>query len=71
MRALHLLHPQAIPFENLAVLLGRPVKLDLASIQRKLVTDRRGGYCYEHNLLLRSVLQTLGFRVRSFAGRVL
>ncbi|SAK88752.1 arylamine N-acetyltransferase family protein [Caballeronia ptereochthonis] len=71
LRTLHLLHPQAIPFENLDALLGRPVKLDLASIQRKLVAERRGGYCYEHNLLLRSVLQTLGFRVRSFAGRVL
>jgi N-hydroxyarylamine O-acetyltransferase len=71
LRALHLLHPQAIPFENLDVLLGRPVRLDLASIQRKLVTGGRGGYCYEHNLLLRSVLQTLGFRVQSIAGRVL
>jgi N-hydroxyarylamine O-acetyltransferase len=71
LRALHLLHPQAIPFENLDVLLGRPVRLDPVSIQRKLVTDGRGGYCYEHNLLLRSVLQTLGFRVRSLAGRVL
>jgi N-hydroxyarylamine O-acetyltransferase len=71
LRALHLLHPQAIPFENLDVLLGRPVRLDLASIQRKLVTERRGGYCFEQNRLLRSVLQTLGFRVRSFAGRVL
>lgn len=71
LRALHLLHPLAIPFENLDVLLGRPVRLDLASIQRKLVTERRGGYCFEQNRLLRSVLQTLGFRVRSFAGRVL
>ena len=71
LRALHLLHPQAIPFENLDVLLGRPVRLDLESIQRKLVAGGRGGYCYEHNLLFRSVLQTLGFRVRSFAGRVL
>ncbi|MDR5882649.1 arylamine N-acetyltransferase [Caballeronia sp. LZ032] len=71
LRALHLLHPQAIPFENLDVLLGRSVRLDLASIQRKLVTQERGGYCYEHNLLLRSVLRALGFRVRSFAGRVL
>jgi N-hydroxyarylamine O-acetyltransferase len=71
LRALHLLHPQAIPFENLDVLLGQPVRLDLASIQQKLVANRRGGYCYEHNLLFRSVLQTLGFRVRSFAGRVL
>lgn len=71
LRALHLLHPQAIPFENLDVLLGRPVRLDLESIQHKLVTSRRGGYCYEHNLLFRSVLTTLGFRVRGFAGRVL
>ncbi|MDR5783400.1 arylamine N-acetyltransferase [Caballeronia sp. LZ065] len=71
LRALHLLHPQAIPFENLDVLLGRPVRLDLPSIQHKLVTQERGGYCYEHNLLLRSVLRALGFRVRSFAGRVL
>ncbi|GJH29495.1 arylamine N-acetyltransferase [Caballeronia novacaledonica] len=71
LRALHLLHPQTIPFENLDVLIGRPVRLDLGSVQRKLVESRRGGYCYEHNLLFRSVLQTLGFRVRSFAGRVL
>ena len=71
LRALHLLHPQAIPFENLDVLLGRPVRLDLASIQRKLVAGRRGGYCYEHNLLFRSVLEALGFRVQSYAARVL
>jgi N-hydroxyarylamine O-acetyltransferase len=71
LRALHLLHPQAIPFENLDVLLGRPVRIDLASVQRKLVGARRGGYCYEHNLLFRSVLEALGFRVRSYAGRVL
>ena len=71
LRALHLLHPQTIPFENLDVLIGRPVRLDLESVRRKLVESRRGGYCYEHNLLFRSVLQTLGFRVRSFAGRVL
>ncbi|WP_277185805.1 arylamine N-acetyltransferase [Caballeronia sp. BR00000012568055] len=71
LRALHLLHPQVIPFENLDVLMGRPVRIDLASVQRKLVHDRRGGYCYEHNLLFRSVLEALGFRVRSCAGRVL
>ncbi|WP_248323196.1 arylamine N-acetyltransferase [Caballeronia sp. Sq4a] len=71
LRALHLLHPQAIPFENLDVLLGRPIRIDLASIQRKLVMNRRGGYCYEHNLLFRSVLEALGFRVKSYAGRVL
>jgi N-hydroxyarylamine O-acetyltransferase len=71
LRVLHLLHPQAIPFENLDVLLGVPVRIDIASVQRKLVGDARGGYCYEHNLLFRSVLEALGFSVRSYAGRVL
>ncbi len=51
------------------MLLGRPVRIDLASVQRKLVAGGRGGYCYEHNLLFRSVLEVLGFR--SYAGRVL
>ena len=41
-------HMNAIPFENLDPLLGRPVRLDLESLQRKLVHARRGGYCFEH-----------------------
>ena len=45
-------HPCAIPFENLNPLLRRPVRLDIASIQGKLVRGGRGGWCFEHNLLL-------------------
>lgn len=69
--ALHRLHPQAIPFENLDPLLGRPVPLDSASLERKLVREGRGGYCYEQNLLFREVLQALGFAVTGLAARVL
>jgi len=69
--AIHLQHPRAIPFENLNPLLRWPVHLDAPSLQQKLVRDRRGGYCYEHNLLLSHVLRQLGFRVRWLAGRVL
>jgi N-hydroxyarylamine O-acetyltransferase len=69
--ALHRRHPQAIPFENLNPLLGRPVPLDPAALERKLVRDRRGGYCYEHNLLFAGVLRALGFRVAGLAARVL
>ncbi|MGH7057165.1 MAG: arylamine N-acetyltransferase, partial [Acetobacteraceae bacterium] len=58
--ALHALHPAAIPFENLDSLLGRPVPLDLASLQAKLVGERRGGYCFEQNTLLAAVLGALG-----------
>jgi len=69
--ALHRLHPQVIPFENLDSLLGRTPRLDLASVFAKLVSARRGGYCYEHNLLFRAVLDTLGFETTGLAARVL
>ena len=68
---IHALHPAVIPFENLNPLLGLPVNLDLASIEKKLLSERRGGYCYEHNLLLMAVLRELDFSVRGLAARVL
>ena len=71
LRALHALHPQAIPFENLNPLLGWPVSLDVHSLQAKLVTGGRGGWCFEHNTLLRHALEALGFSVTSLAARVL
>ena len=70
LQALQRAHLDAIPFEALDPLLRRPVKLDLASIQTKLVDGGRGGYCYEHNLLLRAVLAAIGFEVTGLAGRV-
>jgi N-hydroxyarylamine O-acetyltransferase len=69
--AIHLQHTQTIPFENLNPLLRWPVRLDVPSLQQKLVRDRRGGYCFEHNLFLSHVLRQLGFRVRGLAARVL
>ena len=63
-------HVGAIPFENLDILLGRPIALDLTSLQAKLVTARRGGYCFEQNTLFRAVLERLGFEVTPLAARV-
>lgn len=71
LRALHLHHPQAIAFENLDPLSGRSVKLDLRSLEDKLIQGGRGGYCFEHNLLFSHVLRELGFRVTGLAARVL
>ena len=68
---IHALHPAVIAFENLNPLLGLPVNLDLPSIEKKLLSERRGGYCYEHNLLLMAVLRELDFTVRGMAARVL
>ena len=69
--ALHLHHAQTIAFENLDPLLGRPIPLDAASLERKLIHDGRGGYCYEQNLLFGHVLRALGFQVTGLAARVL
>jgi N-hydroxyarylamine O-acetyltransferase len=70
LRALQVLHPLAIPFENLDTLSGRPVRLDLPSLEAKLVRSRRGGYCFEQNLLLKHALGALGFSVTALAARV-
>ena len=71
LRQLHLLHSQGITFENLDPFLGRPVALDPASLQAKLIHSRRGGYCYEHNLLFWHALEAIGFKVGGLAARVL
>jgi N-hydroxyarylamine O-acetyltransferase len=63
-------HAATIPFENLDIVLGRPIRLDLGSIQAKLVHRRRGGYCFEQNTLLRAALEQLGFTVSSLMARV-
>ncbi|HJU19717.1 MAG TPA: arylamine N-acetyltransferase, partial [Stellaceae bacterium] len=70
LRAIVLAHATAIPFENLDVLLGRGARLDGPALADKLVERRRGGYCFEHNLLLLSILRRLGFRAEGLAARV-
>ncbi|HEY1847640.1 MAG TPA: arylamine N-acetyltransferase [Opitutaceae bacterium] len=63
-------HICSIPFENVSVLLGDPVALDLASVERKLVRGRRGGYCFEQNGYLLAVLAAMGYRARPLSARV-
>ena len=63
-------HMLRIPFEALDVLLGRPVRLALDSVQQKLVLSRRGGYCFEHATLFAAVLEELGFAPARHTARV-
>jgi N-hydroxyarylamine O-acetyltransferase len=63
-------HATSVPFENLDILLGRPIRLDLESLQAKLVQARRGGYCFEQNTLLAAALERIGFNVTTLAARV-
>ncbi len=62
-------HVRTIPFENLDVLLGRGVDLDPRAVERKLVDDRRGGYCFEQNSLLLQILLALGFDATPLSAR--
>jgi N-hydroxyarylamine O-acetyltransferase len=71
LRALQALHPAAIPFENIDVLLGQEIDLDPFHIDSKLIRSRRGGYCFEQNNLFERVLNTLGFETQGAIGRVL
>lgn len=71
LRGIQLRHAETIAFENLDPLLGRPVRLDIASLQSKLLRDGRGGWCFELNLLFGHALKALGFRVTCLAARVL
>jgi N-hydroxyarylamine O-acetyltransferase len=70
LRAIHRAHATSIPFENLDPHRGIPVSLLQEDLERKLVHERRGGYCFEQNLLLASALEHLGLTVEPMLARV-
>ncbi|WP_301124467.1 arylamine N-acetyltransferase family protein [Streptomyces cacaoi] len=70
LRGLHTAHVDAIAFDNLDAVLGRPeVPLDLDSLQEKIVRRGRGGWCLEQVVLSAAVLDRIGFTFTAFAGR--
>ncbi|WLH88314.1 arylamine N-acetyltransferase [Pseudomonas sp. FP453] len=70
LRGLQLRHVCVFAFESLSTLLHQPVPIDLASVERKVLLDGRGGYCYELNQMFLALLQELGFDARGITGRV-
>jgi len=68
-QAVHRAHVTTIPFENLDPHRGIPVSLEQADLERKLVASRRGGYCFEHNLLLASALAHIGLEAEPMLAR--
>lgn len=70
---LHLLifaHAHAIAYESLDIMLGRTPRLDLGSLQAKMIHGGRGGYCLEQNMLFREGLRSFGYDITSLQGRV-
>ncbi|WP_133162324.1 arylamine N-acetyltransferase family protein [Hyphococcus luteus] len=70
LKAVHRAHVLAIPFENLDVQFGVPVSRSAGAVFDKLVTRRRGGWCYEMNGLLGWALEEIGFKVARLAAAV-
>lgn len=68
--ALQFAHATSIPFENLNILFGRGIHLDLEALQDKIVRHRRGGYCFEQNGLALAALRQMGFAATGLIGRV-
>jgi N-hydroxyarylamine O-acetyltransferase len=67
----HRAHAISIPFEGLGPHVGEEVPLDPAQLLEKLVERRRGGYCFEQNLLLKAALEELGLEVETYLARVM
>ncbi len=70
LRALQRSHLYTVPFENLDIALKRPIVLDRAALYEKIVTHKRGGFCYECNGMFSWLLQELGLEVTLLSARV-
>jgi N-hydroxyarylamine O-acetyltransferase len=67
----HRAHVTSIPFENLDPHGGKAVSLQPADLEAKMVRGRRGGYCFEQNLLLAEAYREMGVEVDLMLARVL
>lgn len=68
--ALHHAHLESVPFENLDIHLGQPIRLDVDALFDKVVTRRRGGFCYELNGLFSRLLVARGYAVTPLSAKV-
>jgi len=71
LKGLHFAHVHKVPFENLDIHLGIAPSLEPAGLFAKIVTRKRGGYCYEVNSFFTMVLRAFGFQVQGLLARVL
>ncbi len=71
LRRIQTAHLRAVPYENLDILLGKPISLEKDALYEKIVVNKRGGYCFEVNELLGHLLRDLGYEVTDLFGRFL
>lgn len=71
LKALHWAHVHHVPYENLDILAGKYLSMELKDVYEKIVVRKRGGYCFELNGLFAWLLRELGFCVTEYYGRYL
>ena len=70
LKQVHFRHMVSIPFENLNVYLKKEISLAPEDVERKFLVERRGGYCWEQNLMFCMALQEMGFQVQPIVVRL-
>jgi N-hydroxyarylamine O-acetyltransferase len=71
LKALVTAHATTIAYESIDVLMDRPPSFAIGALQAKMIDRRRGGYCFEQNMLFRAGLRSLGFEITSLQARVI
>ncbi len=71
LKALQQNHICSVPYENLDILNGKPIDLSQNALFEKIVTRRRGGYCFELGGAVAMLLRALGFETQCYLGRFL
>lgn len=62
-------HQDVVPWENLAIMLGRPDPTDPRRTLERIAAGGNVGYCFHHNGAFEVVLRALGFAVQRRYGR--
>lgn len=70
LRELQERHLATVPFENLSIHLGEPIRLVADELADKIVRRHRGGFCYELNGAFAALLTALGYRVSLLSAQV-
>lgn len=69
LKYLHTIHISKIPYENLSILMSEPISLNGNDLFMKIISNHRGGYCFEVNGLYTFLLETLGYKVTVYNVR--
>jgi N-hydroxyarylamine O-acetyltransferase len=67
---LHRAHMFTVPFENLDIAVGKRITCNEEAILRKIIEQRRGGFCYELNAAFAALLREFDFKVTLLSCRV-